>query len=588
MTLLQVRDLSVRMPDRTLVSGVNLDLAPGESMALVGESGSGKSLTSRAIIGLLPAGLTAHGCVTVNGVPMNDAGRARTVRGSVVSLLMQDPFTMLNPLKRVGAQLADAFPRTERRAVRSGGEIARRLDEVGLEPEVAARYPFQLSGGMRQRVALAAALMHDPQLLIADEPTTALDVTVQRDVLRLIGDLQRDRGMGFMLITHDLRVAFSVCQRIVVLYAGKMLEVGPAQRVRDATAHPYTNALLSAEPPTDRRVVGLHSVAGAVPRHDDVAHHCPFAARCSLAIEECWAGPVELRQAENDHWTACLRAADAMLARTVAVSDESLTTRPRVPALLLVNRLGKTFGGAARAAVADASLEVREGESVGLVGGSGSGKTTLARCVVGLETPSEGMIELDGVDVTSWTNLSRAKRRPLRRAVQMVFQDPYSSLDPMCTVGSTLREALAAVREPSRKDDVSRLLELVQLPKEMAAKRPPALSGGERQRIAIARALAGNPRLLVCDESVSALDVSVQAQIIDLLRELRQQMRMALLFIAHDLAVVRQVCDYVYVMERGSIVESGDASNVLSKPNHEYTKALLRSVPRDDPGWLSA
>ncbi len=587
MSLLQVRDLSVHLSDRTLVSGIDLDLAAGESLALVGESGSGKSLTSRAIIGLLPPGLTAGGSVTVNGVAMNDPGRARTIRGSVVSLLMQDPFTMLNPLKRVGVQLADAFPSNERRQMRSGGEIARRLAEVGLEPDVAARYPFQLSGGMRQRVALAAALMRDPQLLIADEPTTALDVTVQRDVLRLIADLQRQRGMGFLLITHDLRVAFSVCQRIVVLYAGKMLEAGPAQRVRDATAHPYTNALLSAEPPMDRRVAGLRSVAGAVPRHDDVVGQCPFAPRCSLAIEECWAGPVELRQVEEAHWTACLRPADAMLGRSIAPAEEAGSTRKSAPALLSVNHLGKTFGGASQAAIADATLEVREGESVGLVGGSGSGKTTLARCVVGLEIPSRGGIELDGVDVTSWMRLSRAQRRPLRRTVQMVFQDPYSSLNPMRTVGNTLREALAAVDEPSGKDAAKRLLELVQLPQEMAEKRPPALSGGERQRVAIARALAGNPRLLVCDESVSALDVSVQAQIIDLLRELRQQMRMALLFIAHDLAVVRQVCDYVYVMERGAIVEYGEAADVLSTPRHEYTKALIRSVPRDDPGWLS-
>jgi len=586
MSLLQVRDLSVHLSDRTLVSGIELDLAPGESLALVGESGSGKSLTSRAIIGLLPSGLAAGGSVTINGVPMNDRGRARTIRGPVVSLLMQDPFTMLNPLKRVGVQLADAFPRSERRRVQSSGEIARRLAEVGLEPDVAARFPFQLSGGMRQRVALAAALMRDPQLLIADEPTTALDVTVQRDVLRLIADLQRQRGMGFLLITHDLRVAFSVCERIVVLYAGKMLEAGPAKLVRESTAHPYTNALLSAEPPMDRRVAGLRSVAGAVPRHDDVADQCPFAARCPLVIDECWAGPVELRRVEASHWTACIRPADAMRGRIVAPSEEDDSTRGSGPALLSVSHLGKTFGGASRAAVADATLQVREGESVGLVGGSGSGKTTLARCVVGLETPSDGAIELDGVDVTSWTRLSRVQRRPLRRTVQMVFQDPYSSLNPMRTVGNTLREALAAVGEPSGRDAAKRLLELVHLPQEMAEKRPPALSGGERQRVAIARALAGNPRLLVCDESVSALDVSVQAQIIDLLRELRREMGMALLFIAHDLAVVRQVCDYVYVMERGAIVESGVASEVLSMPRHEYTKALLQSVPRDDPSWI--
>jgi peptide/nickel transport system ATP-binding protein len=283
MTLLQVRDLSVRLRGRTLVSGVDFELAPGGSLAIVGESGSGKSVTARALLGILPPELDARGEVTIDGVAVNgDPEAARPLRGTVATMLMQDPFTMLNPLRRVGTQLADSMPRATRRGESGRCDVADRLREVGLDSAVVTKYPFQLSGGMRQRVGLAAALMRDPKLLIADEPTTALDVTTQREVLRLIDRLKRERGMGFVLITHDLRVAFSVCDEVMVLYAGRVVETGSAMKIQESPEHPYTRALLAAEPPVDGRARTLQTLEGFVPRHDDVLNECGFAARCSM------------------------------------------------------------------------------------------------------------------------------------------------------------------------------------------------------------------------------------------------------------------------------------------------------------------
>lgn len=524
--LLQVRDLSVTRvvdgKDVALLSGLDLSVAAGESVALVGESGSGKTLTARAVLGLLPPGLSAKGSITVDGVAVDgDPDRTEPLRGERVALLMQDPFTLLNPLRRVGPQLADALPQAVRRdkAAREA-EIAHRLAEVGLTADVAARHPFQLSGGMRQRVGVAAALVRDPALLIADEPTTALDVTTQREVLRLIRQVQTDRGMGFVLITHDLRVAFSLCERVLVLQAGRVVETGQAQEVRENPRDAYTRALLEAEPSLDRPVP-------------------PSPAR------------------------------------------------PDAPVLLRTSELSKTYAGSTIPALNKISLTVHEGESVGLVGESGSGKTTLARCVVGLETPTGGTVDLAGQPFASWASLGRADRRRLRGVVQMVFQDPYSSLNPVRSIGSTLGETLHAFDKPADRRATEALLERVGLPAAYSRRQPAALSGGQRQRVAIARALAAQPRLLICDEAVSALDVSVQAQILDLLRELRADLGMALLFVTHDLAVVREITDTLYVMEGGRCVETGPTAQVMSTPQDAYTRQLLEAVPREDPAWLT-
>ncbi len=591
MSLVSVRGLNVSLTGphgRSLLSGVDLGIAAGESVALVGESGSGKSLTARAILGLLPPGLTRTGSIRIGDTDIDPGADAMApLRGGTVALLLQDPFTMLNPLRRVGRQIADSLVAHERATSDTRRmAVTRRLAEVGLLASVADRYPFQLSGGMRQRVGIAAALAGDPALLVADEPTTALDVTTQRDVLALVRRIQHERGMGLLLITHDLRIAFSVCDRAVVMYAGRVMEDGESTVIRARPAHPYTRALLAAEPPLDRRLVTIPTIPGSVPRHDDVAGSCPFADRCALVSDECRRGRPVL--AEHDgRRVACIRAAEIGTGQSApsAVAPVPTPGDPG-PALLSVAGLGKTYRGSETPALIGVSLTVAPGESVGIVGESGSGKTTLARCVVGLETPGSGSITFDGSDITDWSSLDATRRRDLRRAVQMVFQDPYSTLNPVRTVGATLREALVAMGQPAGRRDLAQLLTLVGLPEGYATKRPASLSGGERQRVSIARALAGRPQLLVCDESVSALDVSVQAQILDLLTGLQRDLGMALLFITHDLAVVRQVTDKVYVLHHGACVEHGPTGQVLDNPRDDYTRGLLQSVPREDSGWL--
>jgi peptide/nickel transport system ATP-binding protein len=576
---------------RTIVSSLDLEVAPGETVGIVGESGSGKSMTARALIGLLPDGVEAEGSVTVGGrnlLALKERS-LRRVRGREVALLLQDPFTMLNPLLRVGPQIVE----TARDGSRA--EAVRRLAEVGInEPGVADRYPFQLSGGMQQRVAIAAALASDPGLLIADEPSTALDVTTQKQILELLRSVQEARGMGLVLITHDLRVAFSICKRIYVLYAGSVLEVAPGAELEREPLHPYTLGLLLSEPSVERRFEELPAIEGSVPAPDEVSGRCPFVPRCRWAAPQCSAASPPLREVTPGRQSACVRVEEIETELTAAreaaeqrVQGAVVTPAVVVP-LVRVEALEKRFGGwrggGDVAALAGVSIEVGEGESVGLVGESGSGKTTLARCVVGLETPTAGQIVVDGIDASDYARLDASVRRQLRRRVQMIFQDPYSSLNPVRTVGATLREALAVGPDPGTR--VSDLLELVGLPGSYGARKPVALSGGERQRVAVARALALRPRLLVCDEPVSSLDVSVQAQILNLFTTLRSELGLGYLFITHDLAVVRQVVERVYVLYRGEIVESGPVDRVLDSPSHPYTARLVESVPRTDPGWL--
>jgi peptide/nickel transport system ATP-binding protein len=580
--MLRAQGLTVRQPasGRTLLSDVSFEVAPGESVAIVGESGSGKSLTVRALLGLLPAGLEQSGQVVIDGQRVDDDPRAlRRLRGGTVSLLMQDPFTLLNPLRKAGRQIADGLPA----GADPKSEVPRLLAEVGLAAEVAGRYPFQLSGGMRQRVGLAAALAAAPRILVADEPTTALDATTQREVLALIRGVQRARDMTFLLITHDLRLAFSMCDRVVVMYAGRIMEVGPAGALREEQRHPYTRALLAAEPPADRRLAVIPAVPGSVPAHDAVAGRCGFADRCAHAVAECRTATPALKPtpAYGGRLSACVLAGELPAAPP---PPPGVTAPVRAPAdpVLDVRDLRKTYPGTSRPALAGVGLTVAPGEIVAVVGESGSGKTTLARCVTGLERLDAGTILLGGADCSDYAGMSRQAVRQARRTAQMIFQDPYSTLNPARTVGATLKEALVADGRPA---DVGGLLELVGLDPALAALRPANLSGGERQRVAIARAVAGEPRLLVCDEPVSALDVSVQAQVLTLLAGLRERLSMGLLFITHDLAVVRQLADRLYVLRAGECVESGQVDQVLDDPGHAYTRELLASVPDGAGGW---
>ena len=604
--LLQVRGLSVDFgaadgSRRVLVAGIDLDIGYGETIGVVGESGSGKSLAARAIAGLLPPGLEARGEVSYRKQSLLDASpRAiASLRGSEVSLVLQDPFTMLNPVVRCGLQIMELRRTADGRKVKKKAareEAARRLAEVGIrDPDVGDRYPFELSGGMRQRVALAASLAGEPQLLIADEPSTALDVTTQREILALLKSLQLRRRMGLMLITHDLRVAFAACDRVYVLYGGQMLEIGKAADIERSPGHPYTLGLLCSEPPATHRLANLKEIPGQVPAAVHAANRCQFAPRCAWATDACTAGAPPMREVGESRASACVRLEEIRgemdiqyVRRNAEVGEKLPESAPSGQPVIGIDELAKTFnsGRTTHHALRGVSLNVFAGESVGLVGESGSGKTTLARCITGLVRWDAGRIDVDGRDVRDYRRLSKNERRLLHRTVQMVFQDPYSSLDPLQSIRSTLREAVMAAGERPSEERVSELLGLVGLPDSYQARRPRALSGGERQRIAIARALAARPQILLCDEPVSALDVSVQAQILTLFRNLQEQLGIGYLFISHDLTVVRQITERVYVLYKGEIVEAGGTAAVLDRPQHPYTKTLLDCVPRSEQNWL--
>lgn len=593
--LLKVRGLTVSGGGNPpIVRNLDLDVAPGEAIALVGESGSGKSLSARALVGLLPPGLSAQGTIEYRGSALSNTKQLEQIRGSGIALLPQDPFTMLNPLSRSGRHIEEGLRRTgssgNKKEIRT--EAIRRLAEVGIhDPAVADRYAFELSGGMRQRVGIASALAQDPQLLIADEPTTALDVTTQKETLDLLGALRQSRNFGLVLITHDLRVAFSSCDRVYVLYAGTVMEIGPSAIVQEKPLHPYSLSLLLSDLPLDARRQTLWTIPGSVPTAAERAIGCPFAPRCPWAAPECTTTPLPLAPVGQDRRSACIRIDEIQgefpeVARSVSSTTPGRPTTSDEAPVLSVTALGKTFqppGNFGRSrppvkAVEDVSLHVRSGETVALVGESGSGKTTVARCLLGLETATAGQIEIAGIAAAGQHALAPKDRQTIRRAIQMVFQDPYSSLNPALTIGATLSEAAAIVGD-TRPETVAELLMQVGLPAEYARRKPAALSGGERQRVAIGRALAVKPQILVLDEAVSALDVSVQAQIINLLRNLQTELGLAYLFITHDFGVVRQVADRVYVMHRGQVVESGTVDEVLDTPSDPYTEKLLNSIP---------
>ena len=595
--LLEVAGLTVwasgRGGDTTLVRDVDFTVRPGETLGVVGESGSGKSMLMKAVLGLLPTGVSSRGEVSFVGERIDGLkeSQLRPLRGARLSLLLQDPFTMLNPVQTVGSTIAESLRpamRLSRKETRA--EVDRRLAEVGIEAEVAGKRPFQLSGGMRQRVAIAAALGGDPDLLIADEPTTALDVSTQDAVLRLLEGLRVERGMALVLITHDLRVAFDVCDRVIVMYAGSVLEQAPAPTLQAAPLHPYTSGLIATEPAVESWTRQIPVLPGAVPSPDSVAHTCAFADRCSWVETACREDRPDLVQAATDHLSRCRRVEEISVDLVRAV-DLGRDTRPKLAEpegspLLSIQGLTKTFhttslvgGRQSHLALKGVDLAVHEGEAVGLVGESGSGKTTIARSVLGLSTPDGGAITLGGVDITDFRKLSRVDAREVRRQVQPVFQDPYASLNPQLTIGQTLAEAFRTRGGRDAKNAVANALERVGLPADYAGRLPAGLSGGERQRVSIARAICLAPRLLICDEPVAALDVSVQAQVLELLRELRAELGMAMLFITHDLAVVRQMTERVSVLEHGVMVESGPTDQVLDDPKHPYTRQLMAAIP---------
>ncbi len=596
--LLNVNDLHIvagaKGAIKTIVNRLDLYVRRGETVGIVGESGSGKSLSARAIMQLLPPGVTATGTVIFGETDILKAPERdmQWLRGRRISMMFQDPFTILNPLKPCGQHISEMLTESNGQRYSPSDrheEMLRRLAEVNIsDPDVTERYPFQLSGGMRQRVALAASLARDPELLIADEPSSALDVTTEAEVLQLIQSIQKARGMGMIFITHNLSIAFAVCDRIYVLYAGSVVETSPSESLRDDPLHPYSLGLILSDPPVDRRLVQLPTIEGFVPRADQVIGQCPFAPRCLWRTPECVAAAPSLVRLQDERWSACVRIrdihAEMVNLRRMANSREKEAARTAdTQNLVEVKNLSKTFHLKQSRhvhAVRNVSLFVGENESVGLVGESGSGKTTLGRCLVGLEQPDTGSIRISGIDASDYSKLPIEERQRIRHTIQIIFQDPYSSLDPWQTIGSCLAEVLILNDVPRSvvQAQAEALLKRVGLPTEYTSRRPVALSGGERQRVAIARALAAKPRVLVCDEPVSSLDVSVQAQVLQLFRQLRVELGLSYLFITHDLAVIRQMVDRVYVMYQGEIVEDGSVTAVLDHPQHTYTQRLLASI----------
>jgi peptide/nickel transport system ATP-binding protein len=609
--ILTVRDLSVSFPSEAgrveAVRGLSYEVSAGEVLGIVGESGSGKSVSSQAVMGLLPGQARVTGSVRFRDEELlgRSDGDLSRIRGRKIAMVFQDPLSALTPVYTVGDQIAEAL-RVHRRGL-SGADARRRavelLDLVGI-PNAAERvkaFPHEFSGGMRQRAVIAMAIANDPDLIIADEPTTALDVTVQAQVLEVLRTAQEVTGAGIVLITHDLGVVAGVADRVLVMYAGRAVETAPVGELFAHPRMPYTLGLLGSVPRLDvgeRRP--LVPIEGQPPALAELGPGCPFTPRCPLAVDLCrevepGLDPVADR---SDHRAACHRSSElvrrdaAEVYGATVIEDAPEVPRAQREVVLRVDGLVKhypvTVGAILRRrvgtvhAVDGVSFDVREGETLALVGESGCGKTTTLMEILDLTAPASGRVEVLGRDVAG---LSRKDRTRLRRDLQVVFQDPVASLDPRMPVADILAEPLATHGVPRHtiRKRVPELLRLVGLRPEHAGRYPAEFSGGQRQRIGIARALALEPRLLVLDEPVSALDVSIQAGVINLLEELRVRLGLAYLFVAHDLSVVRHIADRVAVMYLGKIVEIGDVPTVFAEPQHPYTQALLSAIPIPDP-----
>jgi peptide/nickel transport system ATP-binding protein len=599
--LLELSDLRVLFPgadgDAVAVRGASFDVGRGEKVALVGESGSGKSVSALAITRLVEH----HGAVIDPGSSVRFDGeevmtmtrrRLRAFRSTKVGTVFQDPFSSLNPVQPVGHQIAETLRLRGIRGAAATERVHELLREVGIpKVEMSARsYPHEFSGGMRQRLMIALALAAEPELLIADEPTTALDVTVQAQILELLDRLVSDRGLSVLLITHDLGIVAGFADRLHVMYAGEIVESGPTDEVFERPAHPYTRALIASVPqlhhPRDRRLSGI---PGVPPRHADDVAGCPFHPRCphndgsrceqeapAFALHEGAARPVRCHHAG--------RMSDLPLPEP-GVLESALPASSPEP-ILEITGLVKHFHSHGRVvrAVDGVTFSIPRGRTLGLVGESGSGKSTVARAAMRLIEPTAGTVRLDGAEVTA---MNAKSLRASRRSWQMVFQDPRSSMSDRMRVEDILAEPLRIHglwgNSGWDRDHLVDLLHTVRLGEADLRRYPHEFSGGQRQRIALARALALRPELIVCDEPVSALDVSTQAEVINLLIDVQRELGVSYLFIAHDLSVVRHISHEIAVMYCGRIVEFGSSEEICARPRHPYTQALLSAVPLADP-----
>jgi peptide/nickel transport system ATP-binding protein len=608
--LLEVTDLNVTFETGDVrvsaVRGTSYHIDPGEVVAIVGESGSGKSTAAMAVIGLLPEYANVSGSVRLHGeelLGLSDQAMSR-IRGKTIGTIFQDPMSALTPVYTIGDQIAEALEVHNREISRADARerAVELLELVGIsQPQSRARaFPHELSGGERQRVVIAIAIANDPDLLICDEPTTALDVTVQAQILDVLRTARDVTGAGVLIITHDLGVVSEFADRAAVMYAGRGVEIATVDDLYRDRRMPYTVGLLGSVPRLDApQGTRLIPIPGAPPTMSSLAPGvCPFAPRCPLAIDECRSAEPDLVAIGDGHWAACIRTDD--VAGRSAAEIFGVSTQPtdiegaagEPPLVLRVTDLAKTYPltkgvvlrrrvGEVRA-VDGVSFTLEQGRTLGIVGESGSGKSTTLSQILELATPQTGSIEILGTDVSA---LDAASRRALRTELQVVFQDPVASLDPRLPVFDVIAEPLVAngFDRPRCEERVAELLAIVGLDRADASRYPAEFSGGQKQRIGIARALALQPKILALDEPVSALDVSIQAGIINLLLDLQRQFGLSYLFVSHDLSVVKHLAHRVAVMYRGTVVEQGDGDQVFTNPQHEYTRRLLAAVPRAHP-----
>jgi peptide/nickel transport system ATP-binding protein len=630
--LLDIQDLhtEIRLRRATVhaIDGVSLTVNEGECLGIVGESGSGKTMTALSIMRLLPSGghvTGGHIYLDGNDIAALSEEKMDQVRGNQIGMIFQDPLTSLNPTMTIGDQIAESV-RLHRGASKSEG-LARAVDVLGLvgmpkPTERVGNYPHQLSGGMRQRVMIAMALACEPKLLIADEPTTALDVTIQKQILELIDSLRQRLGMAVILVTHDLGVIAGRADRVAVMYAGRIVETTSTERLFSNPRHPYTEALFEALP--DKQAdesVGirrLYNIPGQPPDLTAPPPGCKFAPRCRYAQDKCKEIEPSLTEGGVSHDFRCffpvgspeeVRDSSTPFASVAPEQPVVAPARdgagagvagpgPALAPLLTVEHLVKNFTVTAGAvmqrkvgevsAVADVSFSVPSGSTFGLVGESGCGKTTIGRLIVGLEKPNAGSIVLNGKNLAK---MSTRERRHNSRMVQLMFQDSYASMDPRMRVGTILREPMVIQRDGNRSSQAKRvaaILDEVGLPAAAAERYPHEFSGGQRQRLGLARALILRPSMIVADEPVSALDVSIQAQILNLMRDLQREHGLTYLFISHDLSVVRYMSSVIGVMYLGKLVEVGPAADVYFRPVHPYTKGLIDTVPVADPSLEKA